>query len=814
MLRFAPLTAVVLLLAAPAIAVEPDQVVETAVRLDSRSLDASRAFVADGQVLERPGLVAVFEEGRFVPIVRDDGRVVGLLFDGVGAIKFVVPAGVETANWQAGTNNAPLETAIGAAVLRFSDSTLDDLQGERTWDEASDPTGANFRTFEARTNLLDDPLWTRWAPNLVVDQLRDLYGGGHVGGHLLAEFRVAGGASWLSYLFNPRGALLPGETTAIYSVRRLGGAPPEMDVYASFGSSPEAVKSYDVATTSLDVTFPTRNRGNRNLVDADVVASVELVALRADAPLKAVVFELEAERLLCVGESDRERLKITRVVDGDGTKLAAVHRGSRLFVPLARPLAPGEAVTLEMTYGGAMTQGVPIVGSPDTHFTPLGPWAWYPRNPYLDRFGSRVEVHLPRFLSAVAPGNLTEQRKENEGWHFVYEEPSGVRNLTLVVGDLIVNKESDQGSNPRIMVWFGSGMEKQLPDAAVPIRGMLDFIASIWGPYPYTTLHVVENVPYPAANWSSSGAESGSWSCTPPGQTLAWQGWVEGPTGMVLSNSPTTAPTRTLPESRVIDRLLVTPIESGKSNRFADLTRQWWGHMVPPATPRDIWIPEAMVQWTALLFARVAIGDGALKERVSLMRTEMVEAVDQTAPLASGELLGPGFAPQVWGRGPLLIGWLVERMDARVFKTMMTTLINRGVAEGVSTEQLVEIVSSVSDSGTSDQLLRAISTNALPSVSFNLVIDKDRGEVVVVFVQSPETFVPVDINVQLVNGPKDKVNKVVHLTQARTVVRWTLDDLPKKLVVDPMKSALVASLDKDAKIEIPAAEPAAEEASP
>jgi len=809
--RFLALFAALLIAAPAAAAVDPEVVVETAGRLDSRSLDVARAFVADGQVLDRPGLQAVFEEGRFFPIVRSDDRVVGLLFDGVGHVRYSPPAGVETDAWQAGTDNAPLETAIGAAVLRFSDATLDDLQGERAWADASDPTGAAFRTFEARTGLLDDPLWTRWAPNLTIDQLLDLYGGGHVGGHLLADFRLAGGASWTSYLHNPRGALIPGETTALFEVRRLGGAPPELDVLASWGASPEAAQTYDVATTSVDVTFPTRGKGNRNLVDADVVATIELVAIRADAPLKAVVFELEDQRLLCTAESDRPRIKVTRVVDGDGNSLAAVHRGSRLLIPLAKAVEPGGAVTLEITYGGAMTQGVPVEGSPDTYNTPLGPWAWYPRNPHLDRFGSRVEVHLPRYLRAVAPGNLVEERKEKEGWHFVFEEPSGVRNLTLVVGDMIGNKESDQGSNPRIMVWFGSGLDKQLPNAAVPIRGMIDFIASIWGPYPYTTLHVVENVPYPAANWSSSGAESGSWSCTPPGQTEAWQGWTEGPTGMVLSSSPTTAPTRTLPESRVFDRLLVNPVESAKYNRFADLTRQWWGHMVPPATARDTWIGEAMVHWTSLLFARAGIGEAAMKERVALMRREMADSAGETAPLAVGERLGPGFAPQVWGRGPLLVSWLVERMDAHVFKTMMTSLINRGAAEGVSTEQLVDIVTSVSDSGTADQLLQTITSNRLPEVTWNSNIDKDAGEVVLVFVQDEEAFIPVDVTVQLVSGPKEKTNKVVYLTGPRTEVRWKLDDLPKRLVVDPMKSALVGGLDKDAKLELP--EPAAAEGS-
>jgi hypothetical protein len=799
--RIAFLLAVALVLTAPAaVAVTPEMVMETASRLDSRELNNKRSFPADGQVLERDGLVATFEEGRFFPIERSDGRVIGLVFDGLGSATFTPPGEVG------------FDRPFGAAYLRFSDSTLDDLMGEREWVDDTDPTGAAFRLFEARTRLLEDPLWSRYAPNLVIDQLMDLFGGGHVGGHLFAEFRLAGAITWTSYLTNPRGALLPSERTAVFTTKALGSGPPEIDIVASWGTAPEAVAAYDISQISLDVWFPTSGpRNNRNLIDGAIVADLDLVATRTGQPLKAVVLELAEERRICVGESELARTRITRVSDGDGNALAAVHRGSRVIIPLASPVQPGGSVQLTIEYSGPMTQGIPVAGNPDTFFSPLGPWAWYPRNPHLDRFGSRVEVHLPRFFSGVAPGDLVEHRKEKDGWHFIYEEPSGVRVLTLVVGDMIHSADDEQGDHPRIIVWKAAGMEKEMRGSVSPVRGMLDFISSIWGPYPYTTLHVVDNHPFPASNWLVDGGSSGDWDCVPPGQVHPWQGWTEGTSGMVLNNSPVTSPSRTVREAAVYSRLLTTPIESGKYTRVVDLTRQWWGHMIPASSPRDTWINEALVHWTGLVFIRAAVGEPAMKERLQLMQQEMGDWADQSPPLSRGDLLGTAYPAQAWGRGPLIINFLINRLEGQVFKRVMTTLINRASARGLDRELFLEVVATVADSGVRDQLSAAIDSNRLPRITFNVIIDKDKKEVVLVLHQDADTFMPVDVPVQLIRGPRDKESKIARMLEPNTVIRWKVATVPKRVAMDPLHLALVRSLKKDKDLAPPPAEPPAEE---
>jgi len=793
---------------------DPEQVQATHNRLSSRTVDSTRALPADGQSLSRPGLQAAFNEGLFHPIVREDGRTIGLIFEGWGTVTLSLPDGAETVSWQQTTDFAPWEQSFNVAHLRFSDATLDDLQGDNAWTDSSDPDGSVFRHFEARTAILETRDWTRWHPGLVTDQLMDLFGGGHVGGHILAEFRLVeeGPSSWLSYLHNPRGALLAGDTTTFYTARSRKGIPPELEVLASFGQSNETSRSFDVTRTDIDITFPTRSRNNRNLVDAVVKATIDLVALRPEAPLKAVQLELAPRRLLCTGTSDRPSITIQRVKDSKGRALAAVHRNGQLFIPLREAVQAGQSESLSIEYSGAMTQGIPA-RQPDTYFSELGPWAWYPRSPHIDRFASRVEAHLPRFMSAVAPGDLVETRKEKDGWHHVFEEKAGVRRLVLVVGDMVHTKEADQGSNPRIIKWLGSSEAKSLPGAEKGARRLVDLVTSIWGPYPYSTLHVVENLPYPSRNWQ----DEGSWSCPPPDQLHPWQSFAEGGSGVLLSTETSSTPSTDIRETSALIRLLYSGMEVQQYRRVVDLSRQWWRHMVPERSYRDQWIGEALSFWTGLVFVQAAVGPLALKERLQKMQEVASEGSREAPPLAVSGRLGRDFPFQVWGRGPLLINWLVQKSEAQVFVSAMNTLINRASARGLSLELLSETLEPLAGEETVRQLRQLVASSRLPEVTYNTSIDKDTGKVTVVFEQTEEP-VGLDIAVELNFGGKKREQRMARLEGARSVFTWSPEEKAKKVQVDPMKTALVLSLKKDGSIEMPGPEdtdtPAADTRAP
>ena len=774
-------------------AMDPEVVVETALKLDSRALDSSRSFPADGQVLERSGLLATFTEGSFRAIEREDGRLIGLVFEGVGQIDVRMPAGDETLSWQAWTNLSPLTQPINAAVLRFSDLTIDDLQGGREWVEDADADASSFRIFEARTALLETPDWTRRAPALLIDRLMDLYGGGAVGGHLLADFRLAGDgtASWLSYYHNPRGALMPDETTAWYRLRKRGSAPPLLTVLTSSGQ-PVGDPQFDVQFTELDVTLPTRP-GSRDMSYVEVKADIGIVSL-APQGLRAVVLELEGLRKLCMAQPDRPEIRIKRVKDQDGNSLAAIHRKNRLFIPLASSVPRGESVTLSIDYEGPMTQGIPT-GPPDTMFSELGPWAWYPRNPRLDRFSSKVSVHLPRFMRAVTTGDLTEEREEKDGWHFTFEEPGGVRNLTLVVGDLVKTKDKFQGSNPRIIAWVARDQQTIVNDVTDNARNMLGVMNGLWGPYPYSTLHVVNTSGYPHNNWRiDQEGVGGSWECVTNNYAHPWEPYADRPSGMLLG-AVISPPSFDVIEERLMGNFATEGLSVGAFMQFVDLARQWWGHMVPPKTYRDLWITEALSVWTGLVYLRAGVGNDALKEKAHGMQELAAEGMETRLPLSLGARLDRAFLFQGWGRGPLFMNTLIDEVGGKAFMQAVNTLINRASGPGLSTEVFIETLSAMSSERVGRVIHAAVQGTVLPRVEYLSTIDKDAGEVRMTFTQLDDP-IPTSIGVELVFGPKQRENRAVRLDGEITEVVWPMPELPKRLIVDPLKLAMVKSIKK------------------
>ncbi|MEE2828257.1 MAG: hypothetical protein VX498_03635, partial [Myxococcota bacterium] len=57
---------------------------------------------------------------------------------------------------------------------------------------------------------------------------------------------------------------------------------------------------------------------------------------------------------------------------------------------------------------------------------------------------------------------------------------------------------------------------------------------------------------------------------------------------------------------------------------------------------------------------------------------------------------------------------------------------------------------------------------------------------------------PTDIPIEAVLGarPEDREHRFAHLTEPTTVFQWTPTKAPKRVLVDPMNSAMVRSLKK------------------
>jgi hypothetical protein len=357
------------------------------------------------------------------------------------------------------------------------------------------------------------------------------------------------------------------------------------------------------------------------------------------------------------------------------------------------------------------------------------------------------------------------------------------------------SKPSDEGANPRIVTWVPRHVQETLKTTALGARGMVDAMAGIWGAYPYSTLQVVPTVGSPFENWSISGdGQGGQWSCLAPGPVHPWEEFVDGPSGMLVG-AVTSPPAFDVIESRFMDRYAKEGVSIGAMLQFMDLARQWWGHMVPPRTYRDLWITEALVGWTGLAYIRSAAGDGAMREKTKLLRDLAVEGQQLGLPLALGARLDREFLFDGFGRGPLLVNALIEELGGGPFRTTMSTLVNRASGPGLSTEVLLESLRTVGTPRTVQLIEMAIQGTKLPRLEVATEIDTDASVVRVEVTQIDDPM-PITLSVDLIYGPKKIQSRNLQLDGPITLVEWALDDLPKRVVVDPAGLAFAASVKK------------------
>ncbi|WP_084665190.1 M1 family metallopeptidase [Thermanaeromonas toyohensis] len=257
-------------------------------------------------------------------------------------------------------------------------------------------------------------------------------------------------------------------------------------------------------------------------------------------------------------------------VDGRQVEFAVV--GSRLEVPLPRPVAPLEAVSVGITFTTRLPRRPGRLGIFDGIIVASG---WYPLlcprqggiwvgmaegaafgDPYFSDAGYyRAAVEVPAGLAVVASGKVSGRREGNGRtvWFFTSEKP--VREFTFVAG---TGWKMSTGCVGHTEVMLASRRDADLPVLAGAVPAF-SFFSDYWGPYPYTYLHVVV-----------APLEDGLWGMEYP--------------GLVLVNA----------RKGIIPHLVVVH----------EVAHQWWYNLVGNDTIRSAWIDEGLAEYSALVYCR------------------------------------------------------------------------------------------------------------------------------------------------------------------------------------------------------------------
>jgi hypothetical protein len=361
------------------------------------------------------------------------------------------------------------------------------------------------------------------------------------------------------------------------------------------------------------------------------------------------------------------------LLEGEPLDPIAELEGTALLLPLETALQPGQEVTLSMLFTATVPTGntrgyeqlvymngvmtlpniYPLIPVYDDEGWNVELAEVYGDAVYSDSAFYRVGVTAPSELTFVASGSCTNPQPGE--WECV---AAPARDFMLLVG-----QEYDRASRlvEGVVVnsYYYSGHEELGVEALDVAADALEVFTTLFGPYPYAELDVVE--------------------------TPTSAGGIEYP-GLVV----------------IAERLY----ESGGRLEWVvahEVAHQWWYAVVGNDQVDEPWLDEALTQYTTLLYFEEVDGRGSAENLMGQYFTQIhagmrIRGEDMPVGLPVSAYPPDMYSPVVYSKGPLYFHALRERLGDETFFTFLQAYYTRHRYRIATADSLLTTLQMVSGS--------------------------------------------------------------------------------------------------------------------
>jgi tetratricopeptide (TPR) repeat protein len=442
-------------------------------------------------------------------------------------------------------------------------------------------------------------------------------------------------------------------------------------------------------------------------------------------------------------------LNLDNVTDEAGRQVPASRTAQDMTVrlSLAEKLTKGKPATLTFVYGGKLTgaEESPVWGikfaaiHPDFAYL-MYPSRWFPVNDYTtDRFTTDLRVTVPSGFKVIASG-LESADAAADGKttvRFQVATPSFPASFAVVQGD--PTTIASGGINTTL--YFRE--RKDMAGAyGQEIGRAMEFLSGVYGQLPNRNLTVVET-------------EAG----TPNGYAAPG----------ILFLSPRAI------GNEVNSKLLANQI-----------SRQWWGGLVSPATRNHMWIENGMARYGELLYTENVSGAGAMEAQVHDTYVEAL-TVEQPPLMQSARL--EDYSPEFWaataGKGAAVLHMLRSIIGDDNFFRLLKTVPERYAGKSINTADFQKVTEEISGQSLNYFFLQWIESSGAPEFKMEYTMFRTskgfrvNGKIS----QDLDTFrMPVMLRIDTEGNPEEKKVDV-----AGTSTDFAVETFgkPKNVVLDP-----------------------------
>jgi len=448
-------------------------------------------------------------------------------------------------------------------------------------------------------------------------------------------------------------------------------------------------------------------------------------------------------------------LNLTRVTDTEGRQIPASRLQEDMSVRVSMPqtLAKGKPATLVFVYGGKLTgeEESPVFGikfaaiHPDFAYL-MYPARWFPVSDYtVDRFSSDLKVTVPEGYHVIACGLGTKVPGAAAGMsteRFQFTQASFPGSLAVVKGD--PKAVSAEGVTSQMYFHQSPDMAQAYGDE---IGRAMSYLTSLYG-LPYkNNLEVVET-------------ENG----TPNGYAAPG----------VIFLSPKAI-------GKQVNMKLVAN----------EVSRQWWGTLVSPATRNHMWIENGLARYSELLYIEHINGAGALESEVHDTYVEAL-TVDQPPLIQDARL--EDYSPEFWAstanKCAAVLHMLRGVMGDENFFKLMKAFPERFAWKSASTDDFRKVAEEFAGQSLQGFFLQWIESSGAPEFKMDYTVFRTQKgfRVMGKIAQDLDTFrMPVTLHVETEGNPEEKQVEVVGTSSEFAMETF---GRPKVVTLDPKGNVL------------------------
>ncbi|HKT12224.1 MAG TPA: M1 family aminopeptidase [Terriglobia bacterium] len=371
-------------------------------------------------------------------------------------------------------------------------------------------------------------------------------------------------------------------------------------------------------------------------------------------------------------------LRVQKVVDSTGSDVPFQQDGLTLKITFPSPVTEGQASSLTVSYKGGLgtADGSPVEGLKLSYVGPEGSYLLYPSRWFpmaksgLNRFAASLHVTVPTGETVIASGAPSQPVEQggNTTYSFQFDQSSFPG--TFYAGTYSVQHETAFGAN--VYLFLKPGHENYAADYGATAAKIMSFFSSKFGSLPNGNLAVVEIANDTVGGYSSPGIIA-----------LATRGFA----------------------SPVNEQLLAH-----------EISRQWWGCYVSPATPDDAFLDDGLSLYSSALYIEQSQGEAAFE---NLMHSTAIGALthEETAPISQAGSLQP-YTPQyqsiVAQKGAMVFHMLRWVIGDEAFTKALQELVRQYAWKSITTQDFEKVAEQASNQKLTYFFAQWVSSTGVP----------------------------------------------------------------------------------------------------